>query len=126
MGGRTYTNQHRDLDVNTSRISRIGSAVAGITAVVYFGLVCLVATCPPALQAPWSSGEHAHHDHDAAHSPLCAWACQAVSYSGATALIPAEVPSLVVLASVVPYVTQLSACPSVSLHPRAPPACTLA
>jgi hypothetical protein len=125
MGGSAYTNQHRALDVNTSLISRIGSAVAGITAVVYFGLVCLVAACPPALPAVPNSGEHAHHQHEAAHSPLCAWACQAVSHSGATALIPAEVPSLVVLASVVPYVTQLPACPSVSLPPRAPPVSTL-
>jgi hypothetical protein len=108
------------------RHRHFGKTLAGITAVVYLGLVCLVAACPPALPVASSSGEHAHHDHDAAHSPLCAWACQAVSHSGATALIPAEVPSLVVRASVVPYVTQLSACPSVSLHPRAPPACTLA
>src|SRR5512147_3169942 len=114
MGGRAYTNQHRDLDVNTSRISRIGSAVAGITAVVYFGLVCMVAACPSALPAVPSSGEHAHHDHDAAHSPLCAWACQAVSHSGQTVSIPAAVPSLVILAPVVPHITQLPACPSVS------------
>lgn len=111
--------------MTASRISRIGSAVAGITAVVYFGLVCLVAACPPVFPAPSSSGEHAHHDHDAAHSPLCAWACQAVSHSGQTASIPALIPSLIVFASVVPHVMQTSACPSVSGHPRAPPACTL-
>lgn len=111
--------------MTTCRISRIGSAVAGITAVIYFGLVCLVAACPPVLPAPSSSDEHAHHGHDAAHSPLCAWACQAVSHSGQTASIPAEGPSLVVLASVVSHITQPPAHPFVSLHPRAPPACTL-
>ena len=111
--------------MNTSRISRIGSAVAGITAVVYFGLVCLVAACPPVLPAVSSSGEHAHHDHDAAHSPLCVWACQAVSHSGQTASIPAEVPGLVALTPIVHHIAQPSTDPSVSLHPRAPPACTL-
>jgi hypothetical protein len=107
------------------RRKHFGKTLAGITAVVYFGLVCLVAACAPALPTASSSGEHAHHQHEAAHSPLCAWACQAVSHSGQTASVPAEVPSLVVFASVVPHITQPPACPSVSLHPRAPPAYTL-
>jgi hypothetical protein len=111
--------------VTDRRHRHFGKTLAGITAVVYLGLVCLVAACPPVLQAPWSSGEHAHHDHDAAHSPLCAWACQAVSHSGQTVSIPAEVPSLVALVPALSHITQPPACPSVSLHPRAPPVSTL-
>jgi hypothetical protein len=111
--------------VTYRRRRHIGNTVAGITAVVYFGLVCLVAVCAPVLPTAASSAEHAHHDHDAAHSPLCAWACQAVSHSGLAASIPAEVPNLVVFASVVSHVTLLSASPSISLHPRAPPVSTL-
>jgi hypothetical protein len=102
-----------------------GKTLAGITAAVYFGLVCLVAACAPALPTVSSFGEHAHHQHEAAHSSLCAWACQALSQSGPAPSASGEVSSLVVLASVVPHVKLLSVSHSVSLHPRAPPVSTL-
>jgi hypothetical protein len=107
------------------RRSHIGSTVAALTAVVYFGLMCLVSSCAHALPSGSSSGEHTHHQHEASHSPLCAWACQAISQSGPSAVAQVEVVSPVVLVSVVSHVTQPSACPPVSLHPRAPPVCTL-
>ena len=111
--------------VTDRRHRHFGKTLAGITAVVYFGLVCLVAACPPALPAVPNSGEHAHHQHEAAHSPLCAWACQAVSQSGPASSVSGEVSSLVVISSVVPHVKLLSVAHSVSLHPRAPPVSTL-
>jgi len=107
--------------VKTARISRIGSTVAGITAVVYFGLVCLVAMCNPAMPATAGSGEHTHHDHDVAHSPLCSWACQATSPGGLSTAAPAEVSGLVVPADVDPPHVPISAPASALLHSRAPP-----
>lgn len=107
--------------MKTARISGIGNTVAGITAVVYFGLVCLVAVCSLAMPTAVDSGEHAHHDHDAAHSPLCAWACQAASSGGFPTAVPAEVSGLVVSTDVDlphnPFSTPASAVP----HSRAPP-----
>lgn len=108
--------------MKTSRISRIGSTVAGITAVAYFGLVCLVAMCNPAMPTAAGSGEHAHHDHDAVHSPLCAWACQATSSGGLPTAAPVEVSGLVVPADVDSLHDLLSALSSALLHSRAPPA----
>lgn len=103
-----------------------GKTLAGITGAVYFGLVCLVAACAPALPTASSSGEHAHHQqHEGAHSPLCAWACQVLSQSGPAPSASGEVSHLVLLASVVPHVKLLSVSHSVSLHPRAPPVSTL-
>lgn len=121
MGGRAYTSHHRDSDVNTSRIRSIGNAVAGITAVVYFGLVCLVAMCNPAMPAASGSGEHSHHDHDVAHSPLCVWACQAISSGTLLTAAPEEASVLVVPADVDPPHDPLSVSSSALRHSRAPP-----
>lgn len=109
--------------MKTSRISRIGSAVAGITAGVYFGLVCLVAMCYPAMPAAAVSGEHAHHDQDAAHSSLCAWACQATSSGGLPTAASAEVFSLITPTSIGCPHAVFDEPTSALLHSRAPPAC---
>jgi hypothetical protein len=106
-------------------IRTVGSVVAGITAVIYFGLVCLAATCSLALPVSAQAGGHAqHHSHDShetAHSSLCAWACQATPESGLAASAPADVFELVLLAPVGLPIQSISIT-SVSLLPsRAPP-----
>jgi hypothetical protein len=103
-------------------IRTVGSVVAGITAVIYFGLVCLAATCSLALPVSAHAGGHEqHHDHETAHSSFCAWACQATPESGLVALVPADVFELVVSVPVVSPVQPFSVS-SVSLLPsRAPP-----
>jgi hypothetical protein len=105
-----------------TRFSRIGSPVAGITAVVYFGLVCLVAMCNPAMPTMAGSSEHTHHDQAAAHSPLCAWVCQATSSGELPEVASAEVFSLVTPTSIDWPLTVIDAPPSAVLHSRAPPA----
>ncbi|MGQ0812515.1 MAG: hypothetical protein ACT4OO_15005 [Nitrospiraceae bacterium] len=55
----------------------VTATMAGATAVVYLALVGLAASCLFMHAAP--SGEHDHHAQHSAHSPLCAWACQATS-----------------------------------------------
>jgi hypothetical protein len=107
------------------RVRQIGSTVASIVAIVHFGLVCLAATCSLALPTTSIPGGHEHHDHDATHSLLCAWACQVTSEGGLVASAPAEGPALVSLTPVAPLVEPLSASPSFSSHSRAPPVSTL-
>lgn len=103
-------------------IRAVGSLVAGVTAVIYFGLVCLAATCSLALPVSAHAGGHEqHHSHETAHSSLCAWACQATPESGLVASAPADVVELVALVPVVSPV-QLVSVSSVSLLlSRAPP-----
>lgn len=100
----------------------VGSVIAGITAVIYFGLVCLAATCSLALPVSVHSGGHEqHHSHETAHSSLCAWACQATPETGLVASVPADVFELVVLAPV-GSPAQPDSFSSVSLlRSRAPP-----
>jgi len=103
-------------------IRTVGSVVAGITAVIYFGLVCLAATCSLALPVSAHAGGHEqHHSHEPAHSSLCAWACQATPESGLVALIPADVFELAVLVPVVTPVQPVSVSSVSSLRSRAPP-----
>ncbi len=103
-------------------IRTIGSVVAGITAVVYFGLVCLAATCSLALPVSAHAGGHEqHHSHETAHSSLCAWACQATPESGLVASAPADGFELVVLAPVVSPVQPVSVSSVSLLRSRAPP-----
>lgn len=98
-----------------------GSSIAGITAVIYFALVCLVALCTPAMPTAAGSGEHTHHDHDATHSPLCAWACQATSSGTLPTAAPEEASVLVVPADVDLPHDPFSAPSSALIHSRAPP-----
>lgn len=95
--------------------------IAGLTAVTYVGLVCLMALCAPALDASANAGGHEHHDHNATHSSLCSWACQVSSQS--------EVPVQATFTSYAPVAYEPgessypidSICHSSSLYPRAPP-----
>ncbi|MGA6827901.1 hypothetical protein ACO9S2_09840 [Nitrospira sp. NS4] len=61
------------------RARHLIGAVACITAVVYLTLAAVAAGC-----LFMHAEGHEHHAHDATHSPLCAWSCQATS---STALI---------------------------------------
>lgn len=100
----------------------VGSVVAGITAVIYFGLVCLAATCSLALPVSASAGSHEqHHSHETAHSSLCAWACQATPESGLVASAPADVVESVVLVPVASPVQPVSVSSVLLLRSRAPP-----
>ncbi len=100
----------------------VGSVVAGITAVIYFGLVCLAATCSLALPATAHAGGHEHHHtHETTHSPLCAWACQATPETGLVASAPADVFELAVPAPVVSPVEPVSVSSVSLLRSRAPP-----
>lgn len=103
-------------------IRTVGSVVAGITAVIYFGLVCLAATCSLVLPVAAHAGGHVqHHSHETMHSSLCAWACQATPESGLVASVPAGVFELVVLAPVVFPVQPVSVSSVSLLRSRAPP-----
>jgi hypothetical protein len=103
-------------------IRTVGSVVAGITAVVYFGLVCLAATCSLALPVSAHAGGHEqHHSHETAHSALCAWACQATPEAGLVASVPADVVELVVFAPLVSPVQPVSISSVSLLRSRAPP-----
>jgi len=100
----------------------VGSVVAGITAVIYFGLVCLAATCSLALPGPAHAGGHEqHHHHEAAHSSLCAWACQATPETGLVASAPSDVFELVVRAPVGSPVHPVFFSSESRLRSRAPP-----
>lgn len=103
-------------------VRTVGNVVAGITAVIYFGLVCLAATCSLALPVSAHAGGHeSHHSHEDSHSSLCAWACQATPEAGLVASAPADVFELVVFAPVGSPVQSIPFS-SVSLLPsRAPP-----
>lgn len=103
-------------------IRTVGSVVAGITAAIYFGLVCLAATCSLALPVSADAGGHQqHHNHETAHSSLCAWACQATPESGLAALAPVDVVEPVVFAAVVSPVQPVSVSSVSLLRSRAPP-----
>lgn len=103
-------------------IRTVGTVVAGITAVIYFGLVCLAATCSLALPVSADAGGHErHHSHETAHSSLCAWACQATPESGLVASAPTDVFELVVFVPVASPVQPVSVSSVSSLHSRAPP-----
>ena len=100
----------------------VGSVVAGITAVIYLGLVCLAATCSLALPVSADAGGHEqHHSHETTHSSLCAWACQATPESGLTASVPADVVELVALVPVGSPVQPISVFSVSLLRSRAPP-----
>lgn len=101
-------------------VKTVGMVVAGITAVMYVGLVCLVATC--SLVLPVSAGGHApHHSHETAHSPLCAWACQATPETGLVASAPADVVESVVRVPVVAPAQRVLVSSQSLLRSRAPP-----
>jgi hypothetical protein len=100
----------------------VGAVVAGITAVIHFGLVCLAATCSLALPVSSQAGGHEqHHNHEAAHSSLCAWACQATPEAGLVASAPTDVFELVVLVPVASPVQPVSVSSVLLLRSRAPP-----
>lgn len=107
-------------------IRSVGPVVAGITAVMYFGLVCLAATCSLVLPvSAHADGHEQHHSHEAAHSSFCAWACQATSESGLVASAPAGVIESVALVPVVVPVQRVSVSSVSFLRSRAPPAIPL-
>lgn len=100
----------------------VGSIVAGITAVIYVGLVCLAATCSLALPVSAHDGGHdQHHGHETSHSSLCAWACQATPETGLVASAPADVVESMVSAPVVSPVQPVSLSSVSLLRSRAPP-----
>lgn len=106
-------------------VRTVGSIVAGITAVIYFGLVCLSAICSLALPVSAHAGgheqHHSHDSHETAHSSLCAWACQATPEAGLVASAP---DGFFELAALVPtgFPVQPVSVSSVSLlRSRAPP-----
>ncbi|MCS6293702.1 MAG: hypothetical protein H8J66_11565 [Nitrospira sp.] len=100
----------------------VGTVIAGITAVIYVGLVCLAATCSLALPVSVHAGGHEqHHSHETTHSSLCAWACQATPESGLAASAPADVVESVVLVPVVSLVQPVSVSSVSLLRSRAPP-----
>lgn len=103
------------------RYIRRHMVIASLTAVTYVGLVCLMALCTPVLDTSANAGGHGHHDHDAAHSSLCSWACQVSSQSDtpAQAMFTSYTP--VVYESGEPSSQRDSTCHSLPLHPRAPP-----
>lgn len=108
--------------MNGRSIRTVGSFVAGITAVIYVGLVCLAATCSMALPvSAHAGGQEPHHSHEAAHSSLCAWACQATQETGLGVSVSADVVGLVVRIPVVSPVQPVSVAAVSSLRPRAPP-----
>lgn len=73
------------------RLQSVGSVIAGLTAVIYIALACLAATCSLVVPAaPHAEGHGSPHHHAAAHSSLCAWACQATSDAGLIASAPAD------------------------------------
>lgn len=103
-------------------VRTVGSLVAGITAVVYFGLVCLAATCSLALPVSAHAGGHEqHHNHETAHSSLCAWACQATPEAGLIASAPAVLFERVVLVAVGSPIQPVSVTAVPFLRSRAPP-----
>lgn len=103
-------------------VRTVGNVVAGITAVIYFGLVCLAATCSLALPVSAHAGGHeSHHSHEDSHSSLCAWACQATPEAGLVASAPADVFELVVFAPVGSPVQPVSVSSVSLLCSRAPP-----
>lgn len=103
-------------------VRTVGSIVAGITAVMYFALVCLAATCSLVLPVSVHAGGHEqHHSHETAHSSLCAWACQATPESGLVASAPVDGFELVVLARVASPVQPVSVSSVSLLRSRAPP-----
>lgn len=100
----------------------VGAVVAGITAVIYFGLVCLAATCSLALHLSASAGSHEqHHSHETAHSSLCAWACQATPEAGLVASAPDGSFELVALVPTGFPVQSVSVSSVSLLRSRAPP-----
>jgi hypothetical protein len=100
----------------------VGTVIAGITAVIYVGLVCLAATCSLALPVSAHAGGHEqHHSHETAHSSLCAWACQATPESGLVASAPTDVFELVVFVPVVSPAQPVSISSVSLLRSRAPP-----
>lgn len=92
---------------------------------IYFGLVCLAATCSLALPVSSQAGgheqHHGHDSHETAHSSLCAWACQATPEAGLVASAPADVFELVVLVPVASPVQPVSVSSVLLLRSRAPP-----
>lgn len=110
-------------------IRTVGSIVAGITAVIYVGLVCLAATCSLALPVFADAGgheqHHSHDSHETTHSSLCAWACQATPKSGLVASVPADVVELVALVPVGSPVHSISVASVSLLRSRAPPSLPL-
>ena len=110
------------IGMSSRSIRTVGSVVAGITAVIYFGLVCLAATCSLALPVSADAGGHQqHHNHETAHPSFCAWACQATPESGLAASAPADVVELVALVPVGSPVHSISVASVSLLRSRAPP-----
>ncbi|MEI8013555.1 MAG: hypothetical protein WCH20_01825 [Nitrospira sp.] len=99
------------------------SAVALAVAGMYLALSLAASSCLLLHNTTHHSDSH-HSDSDT-QSSLCAWACQVTSEGGLAASVPAELPGLVSIASVVPLIDSLSASPSPSLQSRAPPMFTL-
>ena len=106
-------------------VRTVESVIAGITAVVYFGLVCLAATCSLALpvfsQAGGHEQHHSHDSHETAHSSLCAWACQATPEAGLVASAPDGLFELVALVPTGSPVQSISVSSVSLLRSRAPP-----
>ncbi len=89
------------------------SVAAGVMVSIYFSL---------ALVAFFCATTHAnHHGHQAPHSSLCTWACQA---NNSVSLVSLAIPLLAILISVVIFEREFSASltPTRVFHtPRGPP-----
>lgn len=98
---------------------QVFGTVASITAVVYLALVVLASGCLFMHAAP--SGGHDHHAQDSAHSPLCAWSCQAVSGGGLVSEPPMVTTWSVERAMLLQSSTPFSSFILALLKTRAPP-----
>lgn len=101
-----------------SRRAIVGT-IAGLTIVMYVGLVCLAAGCLFMHVAP--SGGHEHHAADPSHSPLCAWSCQAVSNSALPPDPPMTAAAAMGLLDGIPDSPIISGPATALLKSRAPP-----
>jgi hypothetical protein len=100
------------------RMSRIHKLSAGVLAATYAALLLLVAVCS-APQHPASVNDH--HGGHAAHSLLCAWACQAASderYGVAEAVVAFRP---LILVAALPHPPSLTSIDPTGCSCRAPP-----
>jgi hypothetical protein len=91
---------------------------AGFLAATYAALLLLVAVCSA---EPHPASAHEHHSHQAVHSLLCVWACQAASdeQTGAAEAVVAYQP-LIFLAAL-PHPISLPSIDPTGCPSRAPP-----
>ncbi len=92
---------------------KVFSVAAGIVVSIYFSLALVAFFC--------ATTHASHHGHQATHSSLCTWACQA---NNSVSLISLAIPLLAILISVVIFERGLptSFSPTRVFHtPRGPP-----